>query len=116
MVFLAMTLLVLLTNVIAFQYAFGAVRTAVDEAARLGARLDGTVAECESHANEVLRGETGLLQGIMGDGIEFSCTIQGPAMVATASGELEWWFGGVPPLTVDVEGRSVIEPVVEAAP
>ena len=116
MVFLAMSLLVLLTNVIAFQYAFGAIRTSVDEAARLGARLDGTVAECESHADEVLRGETGLLQGLMGQGIVFDCTVEGAVMVASASGELDWWFGGVPPLTVDLEGRSVIEPAVEAAP
>lgn len=117
MVGLAMALLILLTNVIAFQYAFGAVRTAVDEAARKGARLDGTIVECESHANEVLRGNGGLLPGIMGADIEFSCSIEGGSeMVATATGDLEWWFGGVPPLTVVIEGRSVIEPEVVTAP
>lgn len=117
MVGLAMALLILLTNVIAFQYALGAIRTSVDEAARKGARLEGTIAECEDHANQVLRGTGGLLPGLMGDGIEFRCNVEGGAeMVATASGNLEWWFGGVPPLTVNVEGRSVIEPEVVTAP
>lgn len=116
MVLLAMALLILLTNVIAFQYGYGAVRTAVDEAARLGARLDGTTTECEAHAEEVLRGRGGLLQGTMGDSIEFACSIDGAVMVATATGEFEWWFGGAPPISLNVEGRSVIEPEVEAAP
>ncbi len=116
MVLLAMALLILLTNVIAFQYGYGAVRTAVDEASRLGARLDGNIADCEFHAEEVLRGRGGLLRGTMGDSIEFDCTIEGAAMVATATGEFEWWFGGVPPINLNIEGRSVIEPPVEAAP
>lgn len=116
MVFIAMALLILVTNVIAFQYASGAVRTAVDEAARLGARLDGTVGQCEAHAAEVLRGPGGLLKGTMGDTIEFDCTIEGSVMVATASGQFEWWIGGVPSIDVDIQGRSVIEPVVEAVP
>lgn len=116
MVFLAMALLILLTNVIAIQYASGAVRTAVDEAARLGARLDGTIAECQSHGTDVLRGSSGLLQGTMGDSIQINCEIQGAEMVAIATGQFEWWIGGVPPIDVDIQGRSVIEPEVEAAP
>lgn len=116
MVFLAMALLILLTNVIAIQYASGAVRTAVDEAARLGARLDGTTLECRDHAEQVLRGTGGLLRGTMGDSIEFQCSVDGDVMVATATGEFEWWIGGVPPIAVSIEGRSVIEPIVEATP
>jgi len=113
---LAMTLLILLTNVIAIQYGYGAVRTAVDEASRLGARLDGTIEECEAHAEQVLRGRGGLLRGTMGDSIEFNCSVDGAVMVATATGEFEWWIGGVPSINLNVEGRSVIEPVVGAAP
>jgi len=116
MVLLAMALLILLTNVIAFQYGLGAVRTAVDEAARLGARRDGAIAEGESHAEQVLRGRGGLLRGTMGDDVQFNCAIEGATMVATATGEFEWWFGGVPSISLNVEGRSVIEPPVEAAP
>jgi hypothetical protein len=116
MVFIAMTLLIFVSNAVAIQYASGAVRTAVDEAARLGARLDGTTAECVDHAEEVLRGQGGLLRGTMGDSITFSCSIDGAVMVASATGEFEWWFGGVPTIAVDIQGRSVIEPVVEAAP
>ena len=43
-------------------------------------------------------------------------TIDGAVMVATANGRFEWWFGGVPPIELEVEGRSVIESVVEAVP
>jgi len=116
MVFIAMTLLIFVTNAVAIQYASGAVRTAVDEAARVGARLEGTTSECVDHAEEVLRGQGGLLRGTMGDSISFTCAVVGPVMVASATGEFEWWFGGVPSISVDIEGRSVIEPVVEAAP
>ncbi|NND01602.1 MAG: hypothetical protein HKN91_02345 [Acidimicrobiia bacterium] len=116
MVLLAMALLILLTNVIAFQYGYGAVRTAVDEASRLGARLDGTIEQCEDHAEQVLRGRGGLLRGTMGDDIEFDCTVDGAAMVATATGQFEWWFGGAPSINLSIEGRSVIEPPVEAVP
>ena len=116
MVFIAMTLLIFVTNAVAIQYASGAVRTAVDEAARVGASLDGTPAECVEHAEEVLRGRGGLLRGTMGDAITFACTVDGPVMVARATGEFEWWFGGVPAIGVDIQGRSVIEPIVGAAP
>lgn len=116
MVFIAMAILILLTNVVAFQYASGAVRTAVDEAARLGARLDGTEFECETHADDVLRGTGGLLRGTMGQDIEFDCQVEGAVMVARATGEFEWWIGGVPSIAVAIEGRSVIEPVVESIP
>ena len=111
-----MTLLILVSNAVAIQYASGAVRTAVDEAARLGARLDGSPAECVDHAEEVLRGRGGLLRGTMGDGIEISCAVAGSVMVATATGEFEWWFGGAPSISVEIEGRSVVEPKVEATP
>lgn len=116
MVFIAMALLIMVSNAVAIQYASGAVRTAVDEAARLGARLDGTIQECEDHGDEVLRGRGGLLRGIMGESIIIECTIDGAVMIATASGEFDWWFGGLPPISVDIVGRSVIEPAVAGAP
>lgn len=116
MVIIAMTLLIMVTNAVAIQYATGAVRTAVDEAARTGSRLDGTPAECVAHGTDVLRGRGGLLRGTMGDSIVINCAVVGSVMVASASGEFEWWFGGVPGVTVDIVGRSVIEPVVSAAP
>lgn len=116
MVFIAMALLILVSNAVAIQYASGAVRTAVDEAARVGARLDGLPSECQEHGMDVLRGEGGLLRGTMGDSIEINCAVVGSVMVATASGEFEWWFGGVPPISVEIEGRSVVEPIVEATP
>jgi hypothetical protein len=116
MVIIAMALLIMVTNAVAIQYAMGAVRTAVDEAARTGARLAGTPADCAEHGTDVLRGRGGLLRGTMGDSIVISCAVDGPVMVASATGELEWWFGGVPAVSVDIIGRSVIEPDVAAAP
>ncbi len=116
MVIIAMALLILVSNAVAIQYATGAVRTAVDEAARTGARLDGTPAECVEHGTDVLRGPGGLLRGTMGDNIVITCAAVGSVMVASATGEFEWWFGGVPAVSVAIVGRSVIEPGVSASP
>lgn len=104
-----MVLLVLLANVVAFQYARGAIRTAVDEASRYGAALGRTAADCEDRASQILFGDTGLLRGSLGSDVSVDCEVRESVLVARASGELEWWFGGLPALGVASEGRSVIE-------
>jgi hypothetical protein len=37
-------------------------------------------------------------------------------MVARATGQFDWWVGGLPKIDIDIEGRSVVErPVDEPA-
>ena len=109
MVGIAMVLMAMLLNLVTFQYAQGAVQTAVDEAARAGSALDGSIGVCQSRANEILHGRTGLLRGRLGQGLTVSCVVAGNQMVATASGSFQWWVGGLPDIVVQIEGRSVLE-------
>lgn len=110
MVALAMLFLTMILNLVAIQYALGAVQTAVDDAARRGSALDGSIGLCVSDANRTLRGDSGLLTGRMGNGLSIRCAVSGDEMVATATGAFEWWVAGLPAFDFTVEGRSVLEP------
>lgn len=109
MVALTLVLLLGITNLVALQYGQGAIRTAVDEGARYGAFLGNGLAECEDRAETVLRGETGLLRGSIGDSIVVRCEVDGDLMRATATGTFEWWIGGLPDVDVNMVGEAVIE-------
>jgi hypothetical protein len=106
---LVMVFLALITNVIAMQYGHGAVRAAVDEAARFGASLGHDTDRCEAKAEEILRGRGGLLRGRLGDGVVVRCTESGGVMTATATGAFEWWAGGLPNVSFTLAGGAVIE-------
>jgi hypothetical protein len=106
----------MIANVIAFQYGGGAIRAAVDEGARWGAALGRTADECAERADRILRGESGLLRGGLGESIVVTCGDAGGVMVARATGQFDWWVGGLPKIDIDIEGRSVVErPVDEPA-
>jgi hypothetical protein len=109
MISLAMVFLALITNVIAMQYGHGAVRAAVDEAARFGASLGQNTDECEAKAEEILRGRSGLLRGRLGDSVVVRCAESGGVMTATATGAFEWWAGGLPDVSFTLVGEAVIE-------
>jgi hypothetical protein len=116
MISFAMVLLLMIANVIAFQYGGGAIRAAVDEGARWGAALGRTADECAERADRILRGESGLLRGGLGESIVVTCGDAGGVMVARATGQFDWWVGGLPKIDIDIEGRSVVErPVDEPA-
>ena len=74
-----LVLLAQILNVVVFTYGKGTVRTALDEAARAGAR-DG-LAACEATADQVL-GD--LLGGALGADVQITCTDAGRRIVATA--------------------------------
>lgn len=112
MISFGMILLLMIANLVAFQYGGGAIRAAVDEGARWGAALEREAQDCEMRAREILRGRNGLLGGSMGDTIDVSCAEVSGEMVATATGQFEWWFGGVPNVDIEIVGRSVVEPEV----
>ncbi|MGH8914837.1 MAG: hypothetical protein ACRDZM_10025 [Acidimicrobiia bacterium] len=78
---LALLLFLALANPVVVQYGRGALRSALDQGARVGA-ISSSVVQCEQRVADVL-GQ--LLGGRMGDGVTASCQV-GPA-VATASGE-----------------------------
>ena len=93
-------------NLVLDEYAKGAVRTAVDEAAQAGATAGGSVAACETEAEQV-RGN--LIRGEYGADVTITCQVASGLMLATASGDLPSLVPPVPRVHVSVTGVSVIE-------
>lgn len=89
---IVLVLVTALLQVIVFQYGKGAVRAALDEAARSAARSPTSVATCQERAANVL-GD--LLGGEMGDGVAVSCTDDADRVTVTASVHFEGWFGAL---------------------
>lgn len=110
-VMLALTIVLLLgvANLIAMQYGQGAIRTALDEGARYGAFLGNDWEDCEQRAENVLRGDSGLLRGTLGDSISVRCEAVGDLMQATATGSFDWWVGGLPAVDFTMVGEAVLE-------
>lgn len=79
-------------QVIVFQYGKGAVRAALDEAARSAARSPTSVETCQERAANVL-GD--LLGGAMGDGVEVSCVEDADRVTVTANVHFDGWFGSL---------------------
>ena len=88
-------MLVLITGiiqVIVFQYAKGAVRAALDEAARAGARTADDVGTCQARAADVL---DDLLGGEMGEGVHVVCSGESDRVVVSADVHFDGWFGAL---------------------
>ena len=92
-------------NFVLDEYAKGAVRTAVDEAAQAGAAAGGDVSACEAEAKRV---RTSLLPGPFGDDVSVTCTAEGDEMVASAGGDLPSLIPPVPRVRVSLVGVSTI--------
>lgn len=90
---LSLVFLVLIVNLVAFQYGRGVVRGALDEGVRIGSRATAAAAECRVRAAQVL---DQLLGGPLGDGVTVDCQVQGDVVVATADGEFRSWIALVP--------------------
>lgn len=90
---LSLVFLVLLVNLVAFQYARGVVRGALDEGVRAGSRATIATDECRVRALQVL---DQLLAGPLGDDVTVACERQGEVVVATARGTLRSWIPLVP--------------------
>jgi hypothetical protein len=103
---LALIALVFLINFVVFQYGHGAVRAAVDQAARVGSRASATETACEARAQEAL--DT-LLGGPMGDDITITCTDNGEYVTATATGTFQGWLDIVPDWSWTVEATATKE-------
>jgi len=84
---IVLLLVVQILNVVVFTYGKGSVRTALDEAARAGARQG--LAVCESTGEQVLNE---LLGGSMGNGVTISCADTGRSIVAAASVHFDGWM------------------------
>ena len=93
-------------NFVLDEYAKGAVRTALDEAAQAGATFGGSLSTCEAEAAEV---RAGLLPGPFGQGVRISCRVEGDEILATANGNLPSLLPAVPRVRISMVGLSLIE-------
>jgi hypothetical protein len=103
---LALMFLVLLVQFAVWQYARGATRAAIDEAARTAARPDGNVTACETRAREAI---DGLLGGPLRHDIHITCSDNGVTVTAHAHVTLTGWLPPTPDWTFDLAANATKE-------
>jgi hypothetical protein len=97
------------TNLIVDEYGQGALRTAVDEAARAGSLFGapgGPIAACQAKAAEVQRG---LMPGPIAANVTIICSADGAEVQAIATGSLPSWLHVIPTDTIHVVGTARLE-------
>ena len=103
---LSLLVLTIIINLIVFSYARGAVRAALDEGVRQGARLGGDVDACDARTEEAL-GD--LLGGSLRDRVVLSgCGLEDGRVVAHGTGHIRGWLPLVPDLTLDLRARALV--------
>jgi hypothetical protein len=105
----AMIFFAILANFVVIQYASGAVRAALDEGVRNGARADAGVAVCMATIDDIL---ASVLGGPYGDDVAASCQDTGDVMVASAQATFRGFAPLVPDLTIDFEAVAAREQFV----
>jgi hypothetical protein len=105
---MALILFVSLANVVTMSFTRGAVRAAIEEGARVGARSDDPVTACEDRARAVLGG---LLGPSVRAGVTVRCSVEGvpPTVRARADARLVPWWPGLPALAFATEASSARE-------
>jgi len=103
---LSMLFLAALLNLVAIQYAQGVVRAALDEGVRVGSVARASETECLDGVKRVM---SDLLSGPLGVSIEFTCTVAGGQVVASANAEFDGWFPGMPSVNFSTDVRAVKE-------
>lgn len=102
---LALILFLVMANLVVVQYGRGAVRSALEQGARVGTTAG--LSACEDRAHQVIED---LLGGSMSDGLALSCSPAGPSVVATASVTFESWTPLTPDFGFSMTSRAVAEP------
>jgi hypothetical protein len=102
---LSLLLFVALANVVVDLYVRGVARAAVDEAARAGATLDATAADCRRRASSVLDGV------VRRGAVRITCREVGGSMRARANVVLRGWIPGMPTWTMVIDGQVAKERV-----
>lgn len=95
-----LTLLLFLTlaNLVVVQYGRGALRSALDQGARVGA-ISSSIAQCEQRVDDVL-GQ--LLGGRMGDDVVASCEVGAEVASATGQARFVSWTPFTPDFVVEM--------------
>lgn len=103
---MALTLFVMLADLVLIQYGRGVARTAVDEAARIGSAAGGDAVVCERALDAVL---DDLLGGPYGTGLTGSCRVDGIVVEARVDGVLRPVSPVIPDVAVEAESWAVFD-------
>ena len=95
-----------LANLLVVQYGRAAVRVALDEGARHGARLGADAAGCEDRIGGVL---DGLLGGEMGEGVSYRCVKDPERTRARAVVRFPAWLPGLPEFRFEMGATATTE-------
>jgi hypothetical protein len=100
-----LTLFIGVLNFVLDEYAKGAIRTAVDDAAEAGATAGGSLSACQTEARQV---QAGLLPGSFGGDVSVTCSEIGDEMVVSGGGTLPSLLPLVPRAHISLIGISII--------
>jgi len=103
---LSLVLFLLFANLIVVEYGRGAIRSALDQGARVGA-ITGAVSSCEERAAAVL---DQILGGEMGDSAEFRCDLVGDLVVARGEAIFPSWTPLTSDFVVELVAQATFEP------
>jgi hypothetical protein len=103
---LSLVLFVMMANLVVFLYARGAVRAAVDEAARAGARADAGPVDCRQRAESTL---DGLVGGRLRPQVRVRCETGADTVRVRAEVHLTAWLPGVPDWDFTLTARAAKE-------
>jgi hypothetical protein len=103
---LSLVLFLVFANLVVVQYGRGAIRSALDQGARVGA-ITGAVAGCEERADAVL---DQILGGGMGDSTEIRCELFGDLVVARGEAVFPSWTPFTSDFTVELRAQATLEP------
>lgn len=102
---LGLLLFLALANLVVVQYGRGALRSALDQGARVGA-VSGSTTECERRVDQVL---SQLLGGRMGEGIVASCEVGTVAVLSSARASFVSWTPFTPDFVFDMSATATRE-------
>ncbi len=108
---LSLVFLVMLVNVVVFQYGRGVVQAAADEGARAGAPIGADASTCRTRASEVL--DAGLAES-MRAGTTLRCTVNGAWVESVATATFPAWMPMIPDWSFEVHSRSLRQERVAA--
>jgi hypothetical protein len=103
---LSLVLFLIFANVIVVQYGRGAIRSALDQGARVGA-VTGELPGCELRVEAVL---DQILGGEMGESAQIDCQLVGDLVVAHGSATFPSWTPFTSDFVVDLRAQATLEP------
>ena len=102
---LGLVLFLALANLVVVQYGRGAIRSALDQGARVGA-VSASAGDCQQRIGDVL-GQ--LLGGRMGDGVAATCEVGGSVVTASGRAVFVSWTPFAPDFVVEMTAQATRE-------